>query len=196
MVSATNFWSEQAARCQHLRYVTIDLDLAPAFDQLSLLVDQECTAFNAEIFSPIQFFELDNAEQAAQRFFIIGDEVEGKVVFAFEVLVGFQAVAGDAEQGTTRGRIGGVSVTKRCSFLSATRRVVFGVEIKHGVVPQQAVCGDTTVTGGLSSEGRQFLSVLQDRHDQTKAGKGNSRVDGLSMHSKGQVSWNAGFLVR
>ncbi len=73
--------------------MTLDLYLAPFLAKLALLVDQEGAAFDTHELSPVKGLFLDDVELAAEFFVRIRQQLKGKLVLCFELLVRGNAVA-------------------------------------------------------------------------------------------------------
>lgn len=122
-------------------------DFAPLVGDVAVGIEYEGAAFDAEGFFAVEFFEFDDVEQAADGFVGIAEQQEVEALFLAEVLMGFDAVAGDADDGVAQfGKLGQQAVEVE-AFGGAAGGVVFGIEIDDEGAVVAAVEG-FAVAGG------------------------------------------------
>ena len=114
---------------QYFLGVTGHFHPAPFASQDAGGVDDEGAAFNAPQLFAVHVLEFHDAEEIAGGFVRVGDEIEGQGLLGAEVVVGFDAVAGDAEHDGACGNEFVVQVTEVLAFGGAARGVVFRVKV-------------------------------------------------------------------
>jgi len=70
-------------------------DFAPFPHQSAFPVNQKGAAFYALHLLAVHILQLNHIKEPAQGFLVIRNQIKGKALFGFEILMGFQAIAGN-----------------------------------------------------------------------------------------------------
>ncbi len=173
------------------------LHAAPLLAQYAVPVDQEGAAVDAHVFLAVELLQLDHVEQLADRFILVADQFEGEFLFALEVLVGLQAVAGDAEDlgiGLLERR---VLVAEALALGGATGGAVLRVEVQDDLLALQRGQGHLLAAGcGGGEVGYGFVDC--DRHGSAPQGcwgrQGSIRASRFRASAKSR-NWSRSQLI-
>lgn len=118
-------------RRQHRFGVPRHFHLAPFVRDIACGIQHKSAALNAKMFFAVEFFQFQHAKLLAHRFIGIAQQGEGKALLGAEILVGFHAVARDADYGVAQGLEFGQQAVEIQAFGGAASGVVFGIEIHN-----------------------------------------------------------------
>ena len=113
-----------------------DLDATPFGAHHALGVDEEGAALDALDLLAIHDLVLDHAEHVAELLFGVGDQLEGQLEVALELVVRGHVVARDAKDDGAGLDEVLVLVTELHRLGGATGGVVLRIEVHHHRVPQ------------------------------------------------------------
>src|SRR5690554_8201703 len=122
---------QRLGRLQHLLGVARHLDAAPLPGEPTLGVDQEGAALYPQMLLAVHLLELDDVEDPAHRFVLVGDQLEVEGLLGLEVLLGADAVPGDAEDHGVGGLEVRLAVTEVAPLGGAPRSSGLWEEVDH-----------------------------------------------------------------
>src|SRR5512135_3102014 len=92
------------------------LHAAPLAAQHASSVEHEGAALDSANLLAVHVFQFDHTEQPAGHLFCVAQEIEGQALLGFEVLVGFEAISGNAQDAATSGLEFCMQVTELLGF--------------------------------------------------------------------------------
>src|SRR5262249_22369568 len=116
---------------QYFLGVPRNFDATPLTHEPAAIVKDEGAALYAAHLAAVHVFHSYDVEQPARFFVRVRQQVEREIRLGFEILVGFQAVARDAENGASEALKLRIQIAEMLSFRRAAGGVVLGVEIDN-----------------------------------------------------------------
>src|SRR5690606_18481048 len=138
-------------------HMAIHLHLAPLLAQHAVGVDEEGAALDAHDLSAVHVLLADDVEHAAHLAVLVGQEPEGKAFLLAELLVGFQAVARDAEDDGVAAAEAADAVAEGAALHGAAGGAVPGVKIEDDVAAPAVRETDVPAAGGGEFENGNLL---------------------------------------
>ena len=108
-------------------------DTSPFAPEYPLRIDHECAPVDAADLLAVHVFHLHHTEQIANRLVRVAQQLERKIHFCLEFLVGLDVVTRNTHYVTIGVGKFGVSIPEFLAFGGASRGVVLGVKIDDQV---------------------------------------------------------------